>query len=109
MLKKAYRIGRRSITKNALVVRTTPFFRMRIQKNDLNCPRFAFIVSKKIDKRAVVRNTLRRKVSSCVEENLASFPSGYDMIVSIHKNALMAKKALIYKAFLETLQKVDLV
>lgn len=43
--------------------------------------RFGVVVSKKVDKRAVVRNTLRRKVHAIIQdENLFERP-GYDMLV----------------------------
>ena len=59
---------------------STPFFSLRIEKNDQNLNRFAFIVSKKIDKRAVIRNSLKRKLRSCIEEIFDNIQKGYDFV-----------------------------
>ena len=38
----------------------TPFFRVLYKENELDCNRFGFVVSKHVDKRATVRNRLKR-------------------------------------------------
>lgn len=47
----------------------TPLFLVKIVPNALDYSRFGVIVSKKIDKRAVVRNSLKRKIRSCITKN----------------------------------------
>ena len=58
----------------------TPLFSLKIAKNDQNLNRFAFIVSKKIDKRAVIRNSLKRKLRSCIEEIFDNIQKGHDFV-----------------------------
>jgi ribonuclease P protein component len=42
------------------------------------------VVSKKIDKRAVVRNKIRRRLSAVLATIWKTVPSGYDIVVSVH-------------------------
>lgn len=59
----------------------TPYFSINIAKaknpGDL---RFGFIVSKKIDKRAVVRNRIARLLREMVANKLSGFPIGFDVV-----------------------------
>ncbi|QQG40734.1 MAG: ribonuclease P protein component [Candidatus Levyibacteriota bacterium] len=87
MLKRKYRLSARSRLQNPSVVHT-PFFTMRYIKNNLLYSRFGFIVSKKVDKRAVVRNTVKRKVRLFVENMREKIVSGYDLLFSLKKSAI---------------------
>jgi len=49
-------------------------------RNNLDYPRFGFVISKKIDKRAVVRNSLKRKLSASVEEIFDRIDGGRDFV-----------------------------
>ncbi len=76
MLRRKYRlIGRLSKRSNIF---STPYFNLKLAQNSLPQSRFGFIVSKKIDKRAAVRNRIKRILRSCAEENLESIKGGYD-------------------------------
>ncbi len=68
----------------------SPFFQVRISNNKENKARFGFIVSKKIDKRAVVRNRTKRVLRSAVETFVNKL-SGKDIII-VAKKALSAKE-----------------
>jgi ribonuclease P protein component len=50
-------------------------------KNETNVSRFAFIVSTKIDKRATVRNRIRRVMSESVRLILSSITKSIDYVV----------------------------
>lgn len=63
-------------------------FSLKISKNSLPYSRFGFIVSKKIDKRAVVRNSLKRNVRACVEELFDKIKPGYDLLFLVSKDAI---------------------
>lgn len=67
-----------------------------ISGNDLSYNRFGFVISKKIDKRAVVRNRAKRLVRSCVEELFEKLSTGYDMLFIILKNISDQKREMIY-------------
>ena len=46
----------------------------------------AFVVSKKVAKSAVIRNTLRRRVSAILEQNFASIKTPVKAIILIRKD-----------------------
>ena len=46
--------------------------------------RLVVVVGKKVSKKAVVRNTIRRKLVELVRTNQATVPGGYDIVVSVH-------------------------
>lgn len=48
--------------------------------------RAAVVVSKKIDKRAVVRNKIRRRLAAVLATIWETVPPGYDIVVSVHSN-----------------------
>jgi ribonuclease P protein component len=48
--------------------------------------RIVVVVSKKVDKRAVVRNRLRRRISGELERRWATVRPGYDIVVSVHSD-----------------------
>ena len=56
------------------------YFSFKVAKNDLGLPRFAFVVSKKLDKRATTRNSVKRKLSSCIEEIFDRIKPGWDFV-----------------------------
>lgn len=71
-------------------------FKLMIIKNNLAFSRFGFIIGKKIDKRAVVRNRTKRILRSCIEEMLQKINAGYDMLFIIQKNAVGQKREFIF-------------
>jgi ribonuclease P protein component len=80
MLKKQNRLGKIVKTKrNNLFI--SPLFNLRISDNKENKIRFGFIVSKKIDKRAVIRNQTKRVLRSAVEELIDRLVLGKDIVV----------------------------
>lgn len=74
MLKKRNRITKRSDflkLKNKGAVNQSPFFGFIFLENiELKESKFGFIISKKISKKAVVRNKIKRILSQIVKENL---------------------------------------
>lgn len=83
MLKKAFRLNKKTGVFGQSF--TAPFFSVRIKKNNLSHNRFGFIVSKRIDKRAVVRNRLKRVFRSNIEDSLEQMRNGYDMLFILRK------------------------
>lgn len=63
--------------------------------NNLNLSRFGFIISKKVARRAVLRNRTKRLYRSVIEELLQKIVAGYDMLFIINKNALFKKRQLL--------------
>ncbi len=49
-------------------------------RNGLNHSRFGIVVSLKIDKRATVRNKIKRRIRAILKKHLSEFVSGYDFL-----------------------------
>lgn len=86
-----------------------PDFVLKIRKNNNKLKRFGFIVSKKIDSRATVRNEIKRKLRSCIEQLLGKIESGNDLTFIIKKDILMRDKEEICKNVLDLLKRQQLI
>lgn len=71
---------------------SAPQFILKISGNNVGVSRFAFIISKKIDKRAVARNSLRRKLSSSIEEIFDKIKTGNDFVFYPKSSALKQER-----------------
>ena len=78
MLKKEYRLSTVSLIGSRIF--SSPCFSLKVAANKKDLSRFAFVVSKRIDKRAVVRNSLKRKIRSCIEQIFDNIETGYDFV-----------------------------
>lgn len=106
MLKREYRIPRIKLVNPRTIA--TPYFILRISRNNLFLSRFRFTVSKKVDKRAVVRNKLRRRMSHCIEQQLKNIRGGYDMAFSLRAAALNKKEEVLNSAIVEVFEKQEM-
>lgn len=57
------------------------FFSIKIAENKLESNRFGILISKRIDKRAVIRNKIKRQIRRCVEENEKYLSAGKDILI----------------------------
>ena len=105
MLKKINRIATPHITDPGKI--STPLFNLKIGANNSSISRFAFVISKKIDKRATVRNSLKRKFSSCVEEIFDRIETGNDYIFYPSPQAILAPREKILDEIKKVLIKND--
>ncbi len=64
---------------------TTPHFIFKSKQTALDCPRFGFVVSNKIDNRATVRNRLRRQSRDIIHTNLDKFKQNVDCLLVFKK------------------------
>lgn len=78
---------------------STPSFIMKTEKNNLGYSRFAFIISKKIDKRAVARNTIKRILVSAIQTIFPSLQKGYDILVIARKQIIVQTQASLTQEF----------
>lgn len=69
----------------------TKFFNFKIKKNNLEQSRFCIIVSNKVDKRAVIKNRIKRQISEIIRLNMDNIKPGYDISILV-KNSLMNKE-----------------
>lgn len=85
------------------------YFDIRSLLKDEENPRFTFVVSVKIDKRATVRNTIKRKFRSAIYEILKNGDlifKNYDTVFLIRdKNIKNLKSYEIKEIILKTLEK----
>lgn len=100
MLKKQNRLGRLT-RKSKDKLFTFPLFNLRISDNGEKTIKFAFIVSKKIDKRAVVRNRTKRVLRSAAEELIKKLEIGKNVVI-ISKKALIPEQKKEVLDILET-------
>ena len=56
-------------------------FTLLYRKNGLDHNRYAFVVSRKVSKRAVVRNKLRRRLKNYIILDEGRIAKGYDMVL----------------------------
>lgn len=85
MLKKANRLSSVKLTNPKNVY--SPLFNLKIAKNNLDIPRFGFVISKKVDKRATARNSLKRKLVASIGEIFGKINGGYDLVFYPRGNA----------------------
>jgi ribonuclease P protein component len=76
----------------------SPLFNVRISDNKDGKVRFGFVVSKRIDKRAVVRNRTKRVLRNVAEEFINEL-KGKDIIVVAKKSLTFKEKIEVTKEF----------
>lgn len=86
MLKKKYRLPAAIRLKKARKISSRYFF-LNTGESGLSYSRFAFVVSKRVDKRAVIRNKIKRKVTEAINGQLERIKAGIDMIFIFRKEA----------------------
>ncbi len=60
-------------------------FQFYYLKNRKSTNRLGIIVSKKVSKRAVVRNKVKRRIRASYQQEMANIAQGYDMIIIAKK------------------------
>ncbi len=96
MFKKKYRLNPRIRLENTSRIQTV-FFTLTLAKNQCTHNRYGFIASKRIDKRAVVRNRVKRRVRAAVEQMVSNVKNGYDMLFVLKVAAVGARTDFLYK------------
>lgn len=80
----------------------TALFIFRLRKNSMGFNRFAFVVSKKVSTKAVVRNKVRRRLSEAIKAKLSQLKTGNDLVVvalpGIEKKEFLDIKEAVNKA-----------
>ncbi len=103
MLKKINRISKRKEIEEIRMVAVryqSPLFGMLVLDKEDNEKKFIFIVSKKISKRAVDRNRIKRLLSEVIRINLEGVREGIRV-------GFLVKKAILGKDFEEVRKEVE--
>ncbi len=85
MLKRELRLPARIRLTNPIVLSNSHLI-LKVIKNNQEHSRFRVIVSKKIDKRAVVRNKIRRSFYDAFRELYPQLVDSYDMIAIVKQH-----------------------
>lgn len=91
MLKRLNRLPSAAKLSPAHFLKTSDFS-VKFARNGQENSRFAFVVKKSLDKRAVIRNRVRRVFRSCIEELLLQITPGYDMLFFLEKGIIVKKR-----------------
>ncbi len=83
-VRRVYRDGKSARSKNI----SLKFLKQR----DTSDSRVAVVVSKKIDKKAVTRNRIRRRVYEIIRKTWPSTHQGYDLVFTVHERSVATMK-----------------
>jgi ribonuclease P protein component len=108
MLAREYRLPATTKLSQAHFAKTE-LFGVKYAANNLAVCRFAFVVRKSVDKRAVARNRIRRLFRSCVEELRGQIVPGYDMLFFLEKGIIDKQQAELCKELQAFLQQKHLI
>lgn len=101
MLKKDYRLKVLKKNNGAKTI-STFFFTLRFWENGESLSKFAFIISKKINKKAVIRNKIKRSLARVLKEILTEIKPGYSFVFIVKKEILEKSQKEIEKNLKET-------
>lgn len=83
-LRKAYEINR--VYKRGVYGAGEGYLSIKAAPSGRPVSRAVVVVGKKVDKRAVVRNRIRRRISGILETLWGTLPGGYDIVISVHQD-----------------------
>ena len=111
MLPKNYRITKKKdfelIFKKAKNFKNNLFV-LKVLPNNLELSRFAFVISQKVSKKAVVRNKIRRMLSRVIEGKIQEIKTGLDIIFIVLKESNKKSFLDIESEILNTFKKSKL-
>lgn len=104
MISRLYRFhghgSLRYVSKNATAVRSKWFALKVVPNRFRKHTRIAVVVSRKVHKRAVVRNRIRRRVYEILRGELPKLPRVYDIVVIVTTSEVWAAEASELRALL---------
>ena len=77
--------------------------------NHLGYSRAMVVVSKKVSKKAVVRNRLRRRVAGLLAAEWATVAPGYDIVVTVRDNVVEVSAPELAQPVISTLRQAKLI
>jgi ribonuclease P protein component len=88
---------------------TVPQFVLKEKKNGLIVNRFGIVVSKKIDKRAVIRNRIKRFFRISLGNLDKKMNKGHDILIVVRKETLGKTKEENFLAIEDALEKAGII
>ena len=107
MLKKKNRLSK--IENKKGVFFNTELFNLKIFQSEEIEPKFAFVVSKKVSKSAVVRNKTKRIMAEIIRKNLSKISPNKNIILYAKKILNSSYKLQAEKAVLETFKQAKII
>ncbi len=104
MFAKKFRLPA-AVTLSQAQVFASPLFLLKITKNHLMYNRYGFVVTKKISKRAHIRNRTKRRFRVCVEKVHPTLLQGQDMLFVLKQAAVTEKTNVLCEEINKHLQK----
>lgn len=108
MLARDYRLPATVKLRNSRFLKT-PNWSLKYAKNDAAVNRYGFVIRKSADKRAVVRNRIRRVFRSCIEELHQDMVQGNDMLFFLEKGIMDMNREALMQQITLMLRKNNLV
>lgn len=102
MLPKKFRLHADSDIKRLVQSGKTfflPQLTLKYKNNNENCLRIGFVVSTRVDKRAVVRNKIKRRMREAIKTELAKIKGGNDLLFIAKKGCIDLSVVEINKQF----------
>lgn len=84
-----------------------PLMILSVDRNDLGCTRFGFVVSRRIGT-AVTRNRIKRRLREVVRHHLDQVPAGWDMVIVARAPIVEARFADIEAVFTQLLRRAGI-
>lgn len=84
-------------------------FLIKSAPNNLPLSRLVVVVSKKVSKKAVVRNKIRRQVSGYLEQNWKTVLPGYDIVITVREDVSKQETAKQHRDLAELLRRNHLI
>ena len=72
-------------------------------------PRAVVVVGKKVSKKAVVRNRIRRRLSGDLEKRWATVRAGYDIVISVHSDVSDLSSEALGRHFTQALTRAGVI
>lgn len=85
---------------------STPYFTLRFGNKKSEIGTNAVVVSKKVSKKAVVRNKIKRKFLSILKENLKKGHEEYDIVIYVRPMPEDLEENIYKKMLIESLEKI---
>ena len=111
MLRKLNRLSKDKEIKDLIKTGKTlflPNFIIKHKENKEEITKIGVIVSTKVDKRAVVRNKIKRQIRAIIKDNINNIKPGYNILIIVKKQALELDFNKLEKILISGLSKINI-